>query len=222
MACRAGTTTTWNCGTREEELKSFAVYSLNSNSRTQPAGTKLPNGFGLFDIHGNVWESGGEITPAPAGVSSDVERSGRRFFILSFPRSTWERAIRCSVSSSVVTISSADRSYGILAREPRAPRSANSPGADSTPLAKSFVTPPTTGQEAYGKYMEGGDVEDTEPLSNEQQRVSAWRGLTTEWLVCFTTENRRSKERMEDTSDVDEGKTSGSSPDYLVGKFCCK
>ncbi|MFM9965195.1 MAG: protein kinase domain-containing protein [Planctomycetaceae bacterium] len=56
VACRAGTTTTWNCGTREEELKSFAVYSSNSNGRTQPSGTKLPNGFGLFDIHGNVLE----------------------------------------------------------------------------------------------------------------------------------------------------------------------
>lgn len=36
------------------QLQDFAWYCYTSNS--QPIGQKLPNGFGMYDIHGNVWE----------------------------------------------------------------------------------------------------------------------------------------------------------------------
>ena len=55
-AARAGTTTDWSFGNDESKLDSFAWYSQNSGHRTQPVGRKLPNAFGLFDMHGNVWE----------------------------------------------------------------------------------------------------------------------------------------------------------------------
>ena len=55
-ACRARTTTGWSCGEDEVELRDFAVFDINSRNRTWPGGTKLPNGWGLFDTHGNVWE----------------------------------------------------------------------------------------------------------------------------------------------------------------------
>ncbi|MFM9964256.1 MAG: protein kinase domain-containing protein [Planctomycetaceae bacterium] len=56
VACRAGTTTTFSCGKDDVELREFAVFGINSRNRTWASGTKLPNGWGLFDMHGNVWE----------------------------------------------------------------------------------------------------------------------------------------------------------------------
>ena len=52
-ACRAGTTTEFASGSDEEILRKYAVFQA---SRTAPGGSKLPNGWGLFDMHGNVWE----------------------------------------------------------------------------------------------------------------------------------------------------------------------
>ena len=34
----------------------MAWYSSNSNNQTHAVGKKLANAFGLFDMHGNVWE----------------------------------------------------------------------------------------------------------------------------------------------------------------------
>jgi formylglycine-generating enzyme required for sulfatase activity len=55
-ACRAGTTTDYYSGNGEEALKKVGWYKGNSNNQTQPVGKKEPNAFGLFDLHGNVWE----------------------------------------------------------------------------------------------------------------------------------------------------------------------
>jgi formylglycine-generating enzyme required for sulfatase activity len=55
-AARAGTTTKWSFGDEESELKNYAWYRDNSDSKTHEVGQKKPNGFGLFDMHGNVWE----------------------------------------------------------------------------------------------------------------------------------------------------------------------
>jgi len=52
-ACRAGTMTEYASGGDEEMLRKYAVFRA---SRTASAGSKLPNGWGLFDMHGNVWE----------------------------------------------------------------------------------------------------------------------------------------------------------------------
>jgi len=55
-AARAGTTTRYSFGDDEAELDKYAWYSGNSNNRVHPVGQKAPNAFGIFDMHGNVWE----------------------------------------------------------------------------------------------------------------------------------------------------------------------
>jgi formylglycine-generating enzyme required for sulfatase activity len=55
-ACRAGTTTRYCCGDSESELSQYAWFKPHSNGMTRPVGQKKPNRWGLYDVHGNVWQ----------------------------------------------------------------------------------------------------------------------------------------------------------------------
>ncbi len=55
-AARAGSTTSYSFGNDAGQLGDFDWFFGNSGNQTHPVGQKKPNRFGLFDMHGNVWE----------------------------------------------------------------------------------------------------------------------------------------------------------------------
>jgi formylglycine-generating enzyme required for sulfatase activity len=103
-ACRAGSTTRWCFGEDESQLKDYGWYLENNGDlplfgkfdkdivssnkcQTHPVAQKKPNAWGLYDMHGNVWEwcqdwygdygSGAQLDPrGPGSGSYRVGRGG--------------------------------------------------------------------------------------------------------------------------------------------------
>ena len=95
-ACRAGTKTAWSFGDDEKVLGDYAWHAKNAydiDEKYAPqVGLKKPNAFGLYDMHGNVYEwchdyyeedyykqSPAKDPPGPASGSFRVLRGGSWF-----------------------------------------------------------------------------------------------------------------------------------------------
>jgi formylglycine-generating enzyme required for sulfatase activity/energy-coupling factor transporter ATP-binding protein EcfA2 len=104
-ACRAESQTQYAFGDDERLLAQYAWYERKGGDRTWPAGTKLPNGWGLFDMHGNVWEwcqdwyaadyykkSSSSDPPGPPEGRRRVCRGGSWFGVGWFCRSAFRDA----------------------------------------------------------------------------------------------------------------------------------
>ena len=55
-AARAGSNAKWSFGDSDYQLGDYAWYGGNSQRTTQRVAQKRPNAFGVYDMHGNVWE----------------------------------------------------------------------------------------------------------------------------------------------------------------------
>ena len=55
FACRAGSQARYGPGDDPNELRQYGWF-LGNGYRTHPVGQKQPNAFGLYDLHGNVFE----------------------------------------------------------------------------------------------------------------------------------------------------------------------
>ncbi|MEM7659045.1 MAG: formylglycine-generating enzyme family protein [Bacteroidota bacterium] len=83
-ACRAGTESLfpWGEEIKPAEMRQYAWFNSEAAGQSQPVGMKQPNPWGLYDMHGNVWEwcqdwrdlyEGGPQTD-PVGPSTGTER----------------------------------------------------------------------------------------------------------------------------------------------------
>lgn len=107
-ACRSGTKTLFGHGNEEPLLAAYAVFK---QSTSQPCGEKLPNAWGLFDMHGNVseWchncltiETRGDLVKDPIDPTEGQFRAERGGHYVSTATDCWSEW--CSMNDASIRI----------------------------------------------------------------------------------------------------------------------
>lgn len=93
-ACRAGSETEYHFGDDPENLGDYAWFFDNSDELPHEVGTKKPNAFGLYDMHGNVmeWVVDGYTEEGYAAIA---ERNPKSFLdAIQWPEAFDNRVVR--------------------------------------------------------------------------------------------------------------------------------
>ena len=117
-ACRAGSKTAYSFGKSSKSLGDYAWIKGNSNDQTHPVGEKKANAWGLFDMHGNVYElcrdwygeypKGAVSDPTvsdpviPRDVAGRVSRGGFWGYVNANCRSAYRNKFAQSIRSDAV------------------------------------------------------------------------------------------------------------------------
>jgi formylglycine-generating enzyme required for sulfatase activity len=94
-ACRGGSQTEYFWGDNYDSttISKYAWYNNNSDNKTHPVGTKLPNQYDLYDMGGNVWEW--------CNDSYEIYREEDQIDPIILTNTYWGRVIRGSNWSSL-------------------------------------------------------------------------------------------------------------------------
>ena len=107
-ACRAGTTTEYHFGDNQHDFDEYGWGLTNSDALTHPVARLKPNAWGLYDMHGNVWEwcedDFGEYGDAPSDGSARVDA---QLATKCLRGGSWSNSTRSWVSGSAARFSSA-------------------------------------------------------------------------------------------------------------------
>ena len=122
-ACRAGSKGKYCFGDDVSLLDEYAWYSENSEGVTHNVGTKKPNAWGLYDMHGNIWEWCSDIysgsykrTPRDGSAYKGNDDKGR-----VLRGGSWKAAAEKCTSSNRINLGAAGKNYFIGFRVVREP-----------------------------------------------------------------------------------------------------
>ncbi len=147
-ACRAGSTTDYCFGDDEAMLPEFAWFSQNAGGQFQPVGTRRPNQWGLYDMHGNArewvfdWSSSSFYAEAPVEDPAGPP-TGYYHVARSGSVSTYHADCRsASRSMSMQPSGSYHLGFRVVLAEPISPDKLMATGADGNQPSDSGSTPP--------------------------------------------------------------------------------
>jgi formylglycine-generating enzyme required for sulfatase activity len=122
-ACRAGSSSNYYYGNDPKLLGQYAWFKGNSKGKYQKVGTKKPNPWGLYDMHGNV----AEWTMDQYDSSLMSKLNVGQLDPVSFPTSRYPRSIRGgSYMDDAPLLKASNRSFSLPSwnkRDPQIPKS---------------------------------------------------------------------------------------------------
>ncbi|MBR5160343.1 MAG: SUMF1/EgtB/PvdO family nonheme iron enzyme [Thermoguttaceae bacterium] len=182
-ACRAETT-----GAYAGNLNEMAWYDSNSGDKTHPVGTKKPNAWGLYDMHGNVWEwcqdwkayYQSESASDPTGPSIGafrVFRGGGWSLDADFCRSAFRHGFypgdrRCDLGFRCVNVELRPLTPSTSVQQPPVPPSTPVQQPTEAPKASDRMVYKVDGVEFAFRYCPPGTFMMGSPKSEDERRDS--------------------------------------------------